>query len=45
MELLHGLTDDQGGSFSIETNEGTHVKVIFAYKPITAGNVSLSQKY
>ena len=43
MELLQGLTDDLGGSFSIETNNGTHIKVIFDYKPITAGNVSFSQ--
>ena len=42
MELLQGLTDDLGGSFSIETEEGTHIKVIFDYKPITAGNVSFS---
>ena len=35
MELLQGLTDDLGGSFSIETNEGTHIKIIFDYKPIT----------
>src|SRR5215813_8679417 len=34
MELLQGLTDDLGGSFSIETNEGTHIKVIFGYKPV-----------
>jgi two-component sensor histidine kinase len=43
MELLQGLTDDLGGSFSIETNEGTHIKVIFDYKRATAGNVSFSQ--
>jgi two-component sensor histidine kinase len=42
MELLQGLTDDLGGSFSIETNEGTHIKVIFEYKPVTATNVSFS---
>jgi two-component sensor histidine kinase len=42
MELLQGLTDDLGGSFSIETKEGTHIKVIFDYKPITATNVSFS---
>jgi two-component sensor histidine kinase len=34
MELLQGLTDDLGGSFSIETDEGTHIKVIFDYKPV-----------
>jgi two-component sensor histidine kinase len=43
MELLQGLTDDLGGSLSIETNNGTHIKVIFDYKPITAANVSFSQ--
>jgi len=43
MELLQGLTDDLGGSFSIETKDGTHIKVIFEYKPIIAANVSFSQ--
>jgi two-component sensor histidine kinase len=43
MELLQGLTDDLGGSFSIEVDNGTHIKVIFEYKPIVAGNVSFSQ--
>jgi two-component system, sensor histidine kinase PdtaS len=42
MELLRGLTDDLGGSFSIETNEGTHIKVIFDYKPITPARASFS---
>jgi two-component sensor histidine kinase len=42
MELLHGLSDDLGGSLSIETNEGTRIKVIFDYKPITESNVSFS---
>lgn len=42
MELLQGLTDDLGGSFSIETNEGTHIKVIFDYKPIPVASVSFS---
>jgi two-component sensor histidine kinase len=42
MELLHGLTDDLGGSFNIETKGGTHIKVIFDYKPIIAANVSFS---
>jgi two-component sensor histidine kinase len=42
MELLQGLTDDLGGHFSIETNEGTLIKVIFDYKPVTVGNVSFS---
>jgi two-component sensor histidine kinase len=43
MELLQGLTDDLGGSFSIEINDGTHIKVIFDYKPITVANVSFSK--
>ncbi len=43
MELLQGLTDDLGGSFSIETNNGTHIKIIFDYKPVTPSNVSFSQ--
>lgn len=30
MELLQGLTDDIGGSFSIETKEGTHIRIIFS---------------
>ena len=42
MELLQGLTDDLGGSFSIETNNGTHIKVIFGYKPIAANHASIS---
>jgi two-component sensor histidine kinase len=42
MELLQGLTDDLGGSLSIETNGGTHIKVIFRYKAIAATNVSFS---
>lgn len=42
MELLQGLTDDLGGNFSIETNGGTHIKVIFDYKPASTGNVSFS---
>jgi two-component system, sensor histidine kinase PdtaS len=40
MELLQGLTDDLGGSFSIETNDGTHIKVIFDYKPVTGASFS-----
>ncbi len=43
MELLQGLTDDLGGNFSIETSDGTHIKVIFDYKPIVTTNVSFSQ--
>lgn len=42
MELLQGLTDDLGGSFNIETHDGTRIKVIFEYKPVTATNVSFS---
>ncbi|HTE23913.1 MAG TPA: sensor histidine kinase [Flavitalea sp.] len=42
MELLQGLTDDLGGSLSIETNVGTHIKVIFNFKPIDHANVSFS---
>jgi two-component system, sensor histidine kinase PdtaS len=43
MELLQGLTDDLGGSFRIETNGGTHIKVIFDYKPATGPGVSFTQ--
>lgn len=39
MELLQGLTDDLGGSFSIETDNGTHIKVIFNYKPVVATSI------
>ena len=42
MELLQGLTDDLGGNFSIETKNGTHIKVFFDYKPVAAANVSFS---
>jgi two-component sensor histidine kinase len=42
MELLQGLTDDLGGSFSIETDNGTRIKVIFDYKPIAAANASFA---
>jgi two-component sensor histidine kinase len=42
MELLQGLTDDLGGNFSIEANNGTCIKVAFDYKPIIAANVSFS---
>jgi two-component sensor histidine kinase len=42
MELLQGLTDDLGGSFSIETDHGTHIKVIFNYKPGAGGNAAFS---
>lgn len=30
MELLQGLTDDIGGSFNIQTHEGTHINIIFS---------------
>lgn len=43
MELLQGLTDDLGGSFNIETNNGTHIKVIFDYKPEIATQASFTQ--
>lgn len=32
MELLQGLTDDLGGNFSIETRDGTQIRIIFTYK-------------
>ena len=41
MELLQGLTDDLGGSFSIETDEGTHIRVIFNYRPVGDGGTFL----
>jgi two-component sensor histidine kinase len=43
MELLQGLTDDLGGSFSIEVDNGTHIRVVFDYKPIAAEKGSFSQ--
>jgi two-component system, sensor histidine kinase PdtaS len=43
MELLQGLTDDLGGSLNIETNGGTHIKIIFTYKAMSTGDVSFSQ--
>ncbi|RPD38332.1 tetratricopeptide repeat-containing sensor histidine kinase [Chitinophaga barathri] len=30
MELLQGLTDDLGGSFTIQTREGTHINILFS---------------
>jgi len=36
MEMLQGLTDDLGGSLSIETNNGTQIKIIFGCKPVVA---------
>lgn len=41
MELLRGLTDDLGGSLSIETDGGTQIKIIFTYKAIKTGDISL----
>jgi two-component sensor histidine kinase len=38
VELLQGLMDDMGGSFSIENNEGTHIKIIFTYKAINTSH-------
>jgi two-component sensor histidine kinase len=43
MELLQGLTDDLGGTLSIDTNGGTHIKVVFDYKRIAPSHVSFSQ--
>jgi two-component sensor histidine kinase len=42
MELLQGLTDDLGGTFSIEIKNGTHIKVVFDSKPVTGASVSFS---
>jgi two-component sensor histidine kinase len=42
MELLQGLTDDLGGSFSIDVKDGTHIKVVFDSKPVTGASVSFS---
>ena len=39
MELLQGLTDDLNGSLSIETSGGTHIKIVFDHKPLTASSV------
>ena len=35
MELLQGLTDDLGGRLSIETKNGTHIKIIFKHSIAT----------
>jgi len=43
MELLQGLSDDLGGSLSIETNNGTQIKVIFNHKRLAPSEVSFSQ--
>jgi len=40
MELLQGLTDDIGGSFKIENNNGTHIKIIFTNKTMNTGDGS-----
>ena len=40
MELLQGLTDDMGGSFSIENNNGTDIKIIFTHKAISTADGS-----
>ena len=36
MELLQGLTDDIGGSLSIENNNGTCIKIVFRHKEVTS---------
>jgi len=38
MELLQGLTDDIGGSLSIKTDGGTHIKIIFSDQSKLSGN-------
>jgi hypothetical protein len=43
MELLQGLTDDLGGNFSIDVDNGTHIRIVFDYKPVAAEKVSFSQ--
>jgi two-component sensor histidine kinase len=40
LELLQGLTDDIGGSLSIENNNGTQIKIIFSHNAVTTGKVS-----
>jgi len=42
MLLSHGLNDDPGGSFGIETKKGAHINVILNYKRVITPNVSLS---
>ena len=42
MELLQGLTDDLGGSLTIETDGGTRIKVIFKHQAISTENVSFA---
>jgi two-component sensor histidine kinase len=40
MELLQGLTDDLGGNFSIETKQGTQIKIIFQDSSIDVSDTS-----
>jgi two-component system, sensor histidine kinase PdtaS len=42
MELLRGLTEDIGGSLSIENKNGTCIKIIFKHKAVTANEISVS---
>ena len=42
MELLQGLTDDIGGSLSIENNNGTCIKIIFKHKETTPNEIPVS---
>jgi len=42
MELLRGLTEDLGGNLSIETKNGTRIKVIFSCKPVTTAHSSFA---
>jgi len=42
MELLQGLTDDLGGTLTIETNNGTLIQVFFDYKHVNAANISFA---
>jgi two-component sensor histidine kinase len=42
MELLQGLTEDIGGSLSIENNHGTCIKIIFEHKATKPGEISVS---
>lgn len=42
MELLQGLTDDIGGSLSIENSNGTCIKILFKHKETTRHEISVS---
>ncbi|MBA4054427.1 MAG: hypothetical protein C0490_06935 [Marivirga sp.] len=42
MELLRGLTDDIGGSLSIENSNGTCIKIIFKHKEVTSDEIPIS---